>query len=110
MKYCRSSHQAQEFDMSQRLAFCVYSGNGLSKLRTYLTELFNTITKYMDEDYDETEYDDDFSEGFNEVPQEVEMELGNERDIDVDEDLMHDGPVRYRNMDDPHHPSNPTNY
>ena len=87
--------------MSQRLAFCVYSGNGVSKLRSFLTDLFNTITEDMNGDDEETEYDDDFDEGFNEVPQDVEMEMGNEGDIDVDEDFMHDGPFRYRNMDAP---------
>lgn len=85
--------------MSQRLAFCVYSGNGVSKLRSFLTDLFNTITEDMNGDDEETEYDDDFDEGFNEVPQDVEMEMGNEGDIEVDEDFMHDGPFRYRNVE-----------
>lgn len=87
--------------MSQRLAFCVYSGNGVPKLRSFLTDLFNTITEDMNGDDEETEYDDDFDEGFNEVPQDVEMEMGNEGDIEVDEDFMHDGPFRYHNMDPP---------
>lgn len=87
--------------MSQRLAFCVYSGNGVSKLRSFLTDLFNTITEDMNGDDDETEYDDDFDEGFNEVPQDVEMEMGNEGDIDVDEDFMRDGSFRYRSVDPP---------
>ena len=87
--------------MSQRLAFCVYSGNGVAKLRSFLTDLFNTITEDMNGDDEETEYDDDFDEGFNEVPQDVEMEMGNEGDIDVDEDFMHDEPFRYRNADPP---------
>lgn len=87
--------------MSQRLAFCVYSGNGVSKLRSFLTDLFNTITEDMNGDDDETEYDDDFDEGFNEVSQDVEMEMGNEGDIEADEDFMHDGPFRYRNVDPP---------
>lgn len=87
--------------MSQRLAFCVYSGNGVSKLRSFLTDLFNTITEDMNGDDEETEYDDDFDEGFNEVPQDVEMEIGNEGDIDVDEDFMRDGPFRYSSVDPP---------
>lgn len=87
--------------MSQRLAFCVYSGNGVSKLRSFLTDLFNTITEDMNGDDEETEYDDDFDEGFNEVPQDVEMEIRNEGDIDVDEDFMQDGPFRYRTADPP---------
>lgn len=87
--------------MSQRLAFCVYSGNGVSKLRSFLTDLFNTITEDMNGDDEETEYDDDFDEGFNEVPQDVEMELVNEGDLDVDDDFMHDGLFRYRNLDPP---------
>lgn len=87
--------------MSQRLAFCVYSGNGVTKLRSFLTDLFNTITEDMNGDDEETEYDDDFDEGFNEVPQDVEMEMSNEGDIDVDEDFMRDGPFRYRSVDPP---------
>jgi len=86
--------------MSQRLAFCVYSGNGVSKLRSFLTDLFNTITEDMNGDDEETEYDDDFDEGFNEV-QDVEMEMGNDADIDVDEDFMHVSPFRYPMADPP---------
>ncbi|KAF8450517.1 hypothetical protein L210DRAFT_3639612 [Boletus edulis BED1] len=96
-QFCRQP--PQEFNMSQRLAFCVYSGNGVAKLRSFLTDLFNTITEDMNGDDEETEYDDDFDEPFNEVPQDVEMEMGHEGDIDVDEDFMHDGPFRYRNVD-----------
>ncbi|KIJ20312.1 hypothetical protein PAXINDRAFT_127013 [Paxillus involutus ATCC 200175] len=103
-QFCRQP--PQEFNMSQRLAFCVYSGNGVSRLRSFLTELFNTITEDMNGDDEETEYDDDFDEAFNDVPQDVEMEMGNEGDLDVDEDFMHDGPFRYRNAvqraDPPH--------
>lgn len=91
--------------MSQRLAFCVYSGNGVSKLRSFLTDLFNTITEDMNGDDEETEYDDDFDEGFNEVPQDVEMEMVNEGDIDVDEDFGRD--FRYRSVDSIH-PVQPT--
>ncbi|KIJ58308.1 hypothetical protein HYDPIDRAFT_55403, partial [Hydnomerulius pinastri MD-312] len=94
-QYCRQP--PQEFNMSQRLAFCVYSGNGVGKLRSFLTDLFNTITEDMNADDEETEYDDDFDEGFNEVAQDVEMEMGNEDELDIDEDFMHDGPFRYHN-------------
>ncbi|KAG8218649.1 hypothetical protein J3R82DRAFT_4314 [Butyriboletus roseoflavus] len=96
-QFCRQP--PQEFNMSQRLAFCVYSGNGVSKLRSFLTDLFNTITEDMNGDDEETEYDDDFDEGFNEVPQDVEMEMGNEGDIEVDEDFMNDAPFRYRHVE-----------
>ncbi|KAG9317471.1 hypothetical protein JVU11DRAFT_1673 [Chiua virens] len=98
-QFCRQP--PQEFNMSQRLAFCVYSGNGVSKLRNFLTDLFNTITEDMNGDDEETEYDDDFDEGFNEVAQDVEMEMVHEGDIDVDEEFMDDGPFRYQNMNPP---------
>ncbi|KAF9247362.1 hypothetical protein BU15DRAFT_39178 [Melanogaster broomeanus] len=103
-QFCRQP--PQEFNMSQRLAFCVYSGNGVSRLRSFLTDLFNTITEDMNGDDEETEYDDDFDEAFNDVPHDVDMEMANEGDLDEDEDFMHDGPFRYRDavsrVDHPH--------
>ena len=79
----------QEFNMSQRMAFCVYSGSGVAKLRGFLTDLFNTITEDMNADDDETEYDDDFDEGFVEGALDADMEGG--MDGDLDEDFMRDG-------------------
>ena len=66
----------QEFNMSQRMAFCVFSGNGVAKLRSFLTDMFSNMTEDINADDEETEYDDDFDEGFNEVPQDVEMKTG----------------------------------
>ncbi|KAH7887601.1 hypothetical protein F5I97DRAFT_1861545 [Phlebopus sp. FC_14] len=90
-QFCRQP--PQEFNMSQRMAFCVYSGNGVAKLRSFLTDLFNTITEDMNADDEDTEYDDDFDEGFNEVPQDVEMKTGSEGDFE--DDFMHDGPYHF---------------
>jgi len=71
------------------MAFCVYSGSGVAKLRSFLTDLFNTITEDMNADDDETEYDDDFDEGFVESTLDADMEGG--MDGELDEDFMHDG-------------------
>lgn len=86
----------QEFNMSQRMAFCVYSGGGVAKLRGFLTDLFNTITEDMTADDDETEYDDDFDEGFVENAIDADMEGG--MDGDLDEDFMHDGRYHFNPM------------
>lgn len=64
--------------MSQRAAFCVYSGKGVSELRNFLTELFNSITEDMNQD-DDTEYEDEY-----ETTPDAEMETGNEGDDDED--------------------------
>lgn len=85
-QFCRQP--PQEFNVSQRMSFCVYSGNGVAKLRSFLTDLFNTITEDMQGDDEETEYEDDFDESFAEVPHDVDMETGNEGDLD--DDLMYD--------------------
>jgi F-box and leucine-rich repeat protein GRR1 len=57
--------------MSQRQAFCVYSGKGVSDLRSFLTELFNTITEDMNQD-DDTEYDDEY-DGVMDIPLDGEL-------------------------------------
>lgn len=80
-QFCRPP--PQEFNLSQRTAFCVYSGNGVSKLRAFLTDLFNTITEDMNAD-EETEYDEDTEGMYNEDVADMEMELGNEAEIDED--------------------------
>lgn len=85
-QFCRQP--PQEFNVSQRMSFCVYSGNGVAKLRSFLTDLFNTITEEMQGDDEETEYEDDFDESFVEVPHDVDMETGNEDDLD--DDFMYD--------------------
>ncbi|KAG1720389.1 hypothetical protein EDD22DRAFT_791203 [Suillus occidentalis] len=107
-QFCRQP--PQEFNMSQRMAFCVYSGSGVAKLRSFLTDLFNTITEDMNADDDETEYDDDFDEGFVEGAMDADMEGG--MDGDVDEDFMHDGRYNFHHTPQPasstlrmhHHP------
>lgn len=53
----------QEFNTTQRAAFCVYSGKGVSELRDFLNELFNTITEEIAAG-SSTEYDDDFEEDY----------------------------------------------
>ena len=68
--------------MSQRAAFCVYSGKGVSDLRNFLTDLFNTITEDMGQD-DETEYDEDYDDAAETTP-DAEMETGGEDDVDDD--------------------------
>jgi F-box and leucine-rich repeat protein GRR1 len=37
----------QEFNTTQRAQFCVFAGDGVKKLRRYLTDLFNSITEEM---------------------------------------------------------------
>jgi len=43
----------QEFNTTQRSQFCVYAGDGVKKLRRYLTDLFNSITEEMNTQGDE---------------------------------------------------------
>ncbi|EGN93032.1 hypothetical protein SERLA73DRAFT_98359 [Serpula lacrymans var. lacrymans S7.3] len=81
-QFCRQP--PQEFNMSQRAAFCVYSGSGVARLRAYLTELFNTITEDMNADDEDTEYDDDVEQYPSEGIADTELETGNEGD---DEDV-----------------------
>jgi len=56
----------QDFNTAQRHAFCVYSGKGVSQLRTYLTELFDRITEMNNTDDTEYEEDDFDGEGYQE--------------------------------------------
>ncbi|KII94895.1 hypothetical protein PLICRDRAFT_47899 [Plicaturopsis crispa FD-325 SS-3] len=58
-KFCRPP--PSEFNSSQRLAFCVYSGSGVIELRKYLADLFTTITDAGMAD----ETDDDGHERFD---------------------------------------------
>lgn len=46
------------------MAFCVYSGKGISQLRNFLTELFDSMNETNGTD--DTEYEDDEYENFNE--------------------------------------------
>jgi F-box and leucine-rich repeat protein GRR1 len=65
--------------MSQRAAFCVYSGKGVSNLRSFLTLLFNQITREMNST-DGTEYDDDSAEKSQEDIPDADMETGDDDD------------------------------
>jgi F-box and leucine-rich repeat protein GRR1 len=59
----------QDFNSAQRQAFCVFSGKGVSQLRTYLTELFDRITEMNHTDDTEYEEDDFDGEGYDETPE-----------------------------------------
>ena len=65
--------------MSQRAAFCVYSGKGVSSLRAFLRELFDQITEEM-EAADDTE-DDEYADKFHEGTPDVEMETGDDHEL-----------------------------
>ncbi|CCM04051.1 uncharacterized protein FIBRA_06210 [Fibroporia radiculosa] len=54
-QFCRDP--PQEFNTSQRAAFCVFSGKGVADLRNFLMELFTHITEENNE-ADETDYED----------------------------------------------------
>ena len=64
--------------MSQRAAFCVYSGKGVANLRAYLMELLDSITDEMNAT-DDTEYDDDDQDKMDDNP-DVEMAVVDEED------------------------------
>jgi F-box and leucine-rich repeat protein GRR1 len=70
--------------MSQRAAFCVYSGKGVSELRMFLTDLFAQITEELHSTDDSTEYDDDDGYALEDIPDADDMETGNEGDDDED--------------------------
>jgi len=63
-RFCRDA--PKDFNSAQRLAFCVFSGKGVSQLRTYLTELFDRITENNNTDDTEYEEDDFDGEGYHE--------------------------------------------
>ncbi|KAJ7284001.1 RNI-like protein [Mycena rebaudengoi] len=54
-RFCREP--PNEFSSTQQLAFCVYSGKGVSQLRAFLTELFDHLTEMNGTD--DTEEEDD---------------------------------------------------
>jgi F-box and leucine-rich repeat protein GRR1 len=45
-------HTSQEFNTTQRSQFCVFAGDGVKKLRRFLTDLFNSITEEMNDSMD----------------------------------------------------------
>ncbi|KDR83946.1 hypothetical protein GALMADRAFT_236454 [Galerina marginata CBS 339.88] len=63
-RFCREA--PKDFNTAQRLAFCVFSGKGVSQLRTYLTELFDRITEMNNTDDTEYEEDEFDGEGYQE--------------------------------------------
>lgn len=63
-QFCREA--PKDFSSTQRQAFCVFSGKGVSQLRTYLTELFDRITEMNHTDDTEYEEDDFDGEGYQE--------------------------------------------
>jgi F-box and leucine-rich repeat protein GRR1 len=70
-------HSSQEFNTTQRSQFCVFAGDGVKKLRRYLTDLFNSITEEMNPQGDEDVGDsisyvhDDDSMDVDDVPLQV---------------------------------------
>ena len=70
----------QEFNSTQQLSFCVYSGKGVSQLRAFLTELFDHITELNGTD--DTEYEDDDDDDAYVDEDTPEPETGGEGDYD----------------------------
>ncbi|OBZ76747.1 SCF E3 ubiquitin ligase complex F-box protein grrA [Grifola frondosa] len=83
-QFCRSP--PPDFNSSQRAAFCVYSGKGVAELRDFLAELFTTITEDLAASND-TDYDEDFDEGYqSRQPDDFDrMDEGDDGDDDDDE-------------------------
>lgn len=84
-------HLLQDFNNSQRQAFCVYSGKGVSELREFLAELFNTITDEIAAQSG-TEYDDEDEEVYGHPMAVVEDEDEDEED---EEEYVHHGVARH---------------
>ncbi|KAJ7044514.1 hypothetical protein C8F04DRAFT_941918 [Mycena alexandri] len=55
-RFCREP--PTEFSSTQQMAFCVYSGKGVSQLRAFLTELFDHLTEMNGTDDTEDEEDE----------------------------------------------------
>ncbi|EAU84387.2 SCF E3 ubiquitin ligase complex F-box protein grrA [Coprinopsis cinerea okayama7 len=77
-QFCREA--PKDFNTTQRQNFCVFSGKGVSHLRAFLTQLFDTITEQNGTDDTEYEDEDVFPEPFQRAP---EPETG-----DGDEDMV----------------------
>lgn len=81
---CRLSNTCpQEFNSSQRAAFCVYSGPGVSQLRDYLSELFNAITDEI-AGQSGTEYDDETEAYVNHMDIDEDDEDGDDEAAEED--------------------------
>ncbi|KAF8195711.1 hypothetical protein K438DRAFT_1826391 [Mycena galopus ATCC 62051] len=63
-RFCREP--PHEFSSTQQMAFCVYSGKGVSQLRAFLTELFDHLTEMNGTDDTEDEEDDIDAEAYRE--------------------------------------------
>ncbi|KAJ6628796.1 hypothetical protein B0H10DRAFT_2160758 [Mycena sp. CBHHK59/15] len=63
-RFCREP--PNEFSSTQQLAFCVYSGKGVSQLRAFLTELFDHLTEMNGTDDTEDEEDEIDAEAYRE--------------------------------------------
>ncbi|KAF8897707.1 hypothetical protein BD779DRAFT_1465829 [Infundibulicybe gibba] len=84
-QFCREP--PRDFNSAQQLAFCVYSGKGVSQLRAFLTELFDHITE-LNGATDDTEYEDELDPDayLDDTP---EPETGNE----AEDDDVHPPPI-----------------
>ncbi|KAJ7638988.1 hypothetical protein FB45DRAFT_739383 [Roridomyces roridus] len=63
-RFCREP--PNEFSSTQQMAFCVYSGKGVSQLRAFLTELFDHLTEMNGTDDTEDEEDEIDAEAYGE--------------------------------------------
>ncbi|KAJ6515725.1 hypothetical protein C8R45DRAFT_888759 [Mycena sanguinolenta] len=63
-RFCREP--PHEFSSTQQMAFCVYSGKGVSQLRAFLTELFDHLTEMNGTDDTEDEEDEIDGEAYRE--------------------------------------------
>ncbi|TFK43722.1 hypothetical protein BDQ12DRAFT_718915 [Crucibulum laeve] len=79
-RFCREA--PRDFNSVQRLAFCVYSGKGVSQLRAYLTELFDRITELNGTD--DTEVEDDYDGAAYQEEDTPEPEV--EPDVEAEEE------------------------
>ncbi|KZT13083.1 RNI-like protein [Laetiporus sulphureus 93-53] len=83
--FCRTP--PQEFNSTQRAAFCVYSGKGVAELRNFLKDLFNHITQETSE-ADETEYEDHVYVNIPSYIDDVEAQEDNEETEDGEEGVL----------------------
>ncbi|PPQ77719.1 hypothetical protein CVT25_011154 [Psilocybe cyanescens] len=98
-RFCREA--PKDFNTAQRLAFCVFSGKGVSQLRAYLTELFDRITEMNNTD--DTEYEeDDIESQEDDTPEPESFIEARERERFPRPDIMfNDGrPLRPRHFED----------
>ncbi|KAH9049126.1 hypothetical protein EDB84DRAFT_1556346 [Lactarius hengduanensis] len=72
-QFCRTP--PAEFNTTQRSQFCVFAGEGVNKLRRYLTDLFNSITEEMNPQGDEDQGDGDVGDSVSYVHDEESMDI-----------------------------------